>query len=76
MGHLRVIHPKHSLIYSMKLLKNMELEDWHHEHLTMDGPDGHPLNLVVHLISGTKEEIKAQLLQSIDAFFELTEEME
>lgn len=76
MPPLRVIHPRHSLVYSMKLLKNVELKDWHHEHLTMNGPDGQSLHLVVHLISGTKEEIKEQLLQSIDAFFELTDEME
>jgi len=75
MPKLRVVKPKHSLVYAMKLLKNTELENWHHEHLAMTGPDGEPVHLVVHLISGTKEEIRDQLLQSIDAFFDLADEI-
>lgn len=75
MAKLRVVKPKHSLIYSIKLLKNLELTDWHHEHVTLQGPEGQPLTMVFHLIGGTKEEIKEQLLQSIDAFFELSDEM-
>ncbi len=75
MPKLRVVRPKHSLIYAMKLLKNTELENWHHEHLQMKGPDEEPVRLVLHLISGTKEEIRDQLLQSIDAFFDLSDEI-
>ena len=75
MPKLRVVKPKHSLIYAMKLLKNTELENWQHEHLQMKGPDGEAVSLVVHLISGTKEEIRDQFLQSIDAFFDLSDEI-
>jgi hypothetical protein len=75
MAKLHVVKPEHSLIYSMKLLKNVSLKDWQHEHLDIEGPDGEPITLVLHMIGGTKEEIKAQLLQSIDAFFELAEEI-
>jgi hypothetical protein len=75
MAKLQVVKPKHSLIYAMKWLQNVSLEDWQHEHVQVQGPDGKPLQLVVHMIGGTKEEIKAQLLQSIDAFFDLTDEM-
>lgn len=75
MAKLQVVKPKHTLIYSMKLLKNLTLEDWQHEHLTLQGPDGEPVTMVVHMIGGTQEEIKQQLLDSIDAFFELADEM-
>lgn len=75
MAKLHVVKPEHSLIYSMKLLKNVSLQDWQHEHLDIEGPDGEPITLVLHMIGGTKEEIKAQLLQSIDAFFDLSEEI-
>jgi hypothetical protein len=75
MAKLQVVKPKHSLIYSMKLLKNVELEDWQHEHPEISGPDGDPIQLTVHLITGTREEIREQLLESIDAFFEITDEI-
>jgi len=75
MAKLQVIKPKHTLIYSMKLLKNLTLDDWKHEHLKLKGPDGQPIRMVVHMIGGTKEEIKEQLLQSVDAFFDLADEM-
>jgi hypothetical protein len=75
MAKLHVVKPEHSLIYSMKLLKNVSLHDWKHEHLDIEGPDGEQITLVLHMIGGTKEEIKAQLLQSIDAFFDLSEEI-
>jgi hypothetical protein len=75
MAKLRVVKPKHSLIYSMRLLKNVELDDWQHEHPEIAGPDGEPITLTVHLITGTREEIRQQLMESIDAFFELTDEM-
>jgi hypothetical protein len=74
MGKLHVVKPKHSLIYSIKLLKNVELDDWQHEYPEIAGPDGEPITLTVHLITGTREEIREQLMQSIDAFFELTDE--
>jgi hypothetical protein len=59
----------------MKLLKNIELSDWEHEHPQIKGPDGESLTLTIHLITGTREEIRDQLMQSIDAFFELSDEM-
>jgi hypothetical protein len=75
MPKLEVVKPKHSLIYSMKLLKNTSIEHWTHEHIQVAGPDGSPISLTLHLINGTREEIRAQLLQSIDAFFDLIDEM-
>ena len=75
MAKLQVVRPKHSLIYSMKLIKNKSLENWQHEHITVKGPDGEPVTVILHLITGTKEEIKEQLLQSVEAFFELADDM-
>lgn len=75
MPKLEVVKPKHSLIYSMKLLKNVTLDQWTHEHIQVAGPDGVPITMTLHLISGTREEIREQLMQSIDAFFDLIDEM-
>ena len=75
MPKLEVVKPKHSLIYSMKLLKNVSIDHWSHEHVQIAGPDGYTIPLTLHLISGTREELREQLLQSIDAFFELMDEM-
>ena len=75
MSKLQIVKPQHSLLYAMKWLPNMPLEDWQHEQVQVPGPQGDPVPLVVHMISGTKEEIRQQLLESIDAFFELSEEI-
>lgn len=74
MTKLHVVKPKHSLLYSMRLLKNIDLSEWKHEHIEIPGPDDKPLTFTIHSISGTREEIKQQLLQSIDAFFDLADE--
>lgn len=75
MPKLKVVKPKHSLIYSMKLLKNVSLDNWTHEQIQVAGPGGIPITMTLHLISGTREEIREQLTQSIDAFFDLIDEM-
>lgn len=75
MSKLHVVKPKHSLIYSMKLLKNVSLEDWKHQHLEIQGPEGEAIPMVFHMISGTKEEIREQFLHSIDAFFDLADDL-
>jgi hypothetical protein len=36
--------------------------------------DGNTSHITMHLIEGTRTQIRRQLLQSIDAFFELLEE--
>ena len=36
--------------------------------------DGTSRHITMHLIEGTKDQIKAMLLQSVDAFFELHDE--
>lgn len=74
MSKLQVIRPKHSLVYSMKLMRNTDLSDWKHPHVEITGPDEKPMTMVFHSIYGTREEIREQLLHSIDAFFELSDE--
>jgi hypothetical protein len=34
-------------------------------------PDGTTASMAVHVINGTPDEIKARLLESVDAFFEI-----
>ena len=74
MARLQVIKPKHSIVYSIKLFRNEDLSEWKHQHVEIEGPDGEPVSMVFHSIHGTREEIKEQLLQSIDAFFELSDD--
>ena len=74
MSHLHVVKPKHSIVYAIKLFRNKDLSDWKHQHVEIEGPDGEPVAMVFHSIHGTREEIRQQLLESIDAFFELSDE--
>ena len=41
------------------------------EHAQVLMEDGQTRQVTLHTIEGTKEQIKEQLLQSIDAFFEI-----
>ena len=74
MARLRVVKPKHSIVYSIKFFRNADLSAWKHQHVQIKGPEGKQVSMVFHSIHGTKEEIKEQLLQSIDAFFELSDD--
>jgi len=74
MSHLQIVKPKHSIVYSIKLFRNEDLSEWKHQHVDLAGPDGETVTMVFHSIHGTREEIRQQLLQSIDAFFELSDE--
>jgi len=42
-----------------------------HPHMPIVLPDGSPGNITLHVINGTPEEIKARLMESVDAFFEI-----
>ena len=74
MAKLKVVRPRHSIVYAIKLLRNEDLSEWKHQHVEIRGPGGEPVTMVFHSIHGTREEIREQLLQSIDAFFELSDE--
>jgi hypothetical protein len=41
--------------------------------VVVKGPAGEEAGMALHVLSGTREEIRRQLLASIDAFFDLVE---
>jgi len=59
---------KLTLIYGMRLMAE-EIAAVEHAQVLME--DGQTRQVTLHTIEGTKEQIKEQLLQSIDAFFEI-----
>jgi hypothetical protein len=42
-----------------------------HPHVSVTLPNGSVGSMAIHVINGTPEEIKARLLESVDAFFEI-----
>jgi hypothetical protein len=60
---------KLTLIYGMRMIAEEELAAVEHAQVLME--DGKTRQVTMHTIEGTKEQIKEQLLQSIDAFFEI-----
>jgi hypothetical protein len=62
--------PQYTLGYGMRLDKGTA-PDLAHTHVSITLPDGSEGNMALHVISGTPDEIKARLLGSIDAFFEI-----
>jgi hypothetical protein len=62
-----------TLVYGMRLIHGPSdaLEQIEPMHLRLKD-DGHALQVTAHVIEGTsREQIKQQLLRSVDAFFEL-----
>jgi hypothetical protein len=60
---------KLTLIYGMRLIDEEEIAAVENAQVLME--DGQTRQVTLHTIEGTKEQIKEQLLQSIDAFFEI-----
>jgi hypothetical protein len=60
---------KLTLIYGMRLIDGEEIAAVEHAQVLME--DGKTCQVTMHTLEGTKEQIKEQLLQSIDAFFEI-----
>ncbi len=42
-----------------------------HPHVQITLPDGSEGSMALHVINGAPDEIKARLLESVDAFFEI-----
>jgi len=63
-----------SFIYGMELRPAHEVDGVGDAALTLT--DGTQSHITMHLIEGTREQIKNMLLQSVDAFFELHDEMD
>jgi hypothetical protein len=58
-----------SLVYGLRLYRQGEVAGVNEGKVALrDGTDSHP---TLHLIEGTPEQIRAQLLASIDAFFDI-----
>ena len=58
-----------SLVYGLRLYDAGEVAGIDEGHVTLG--DGSESRVTLHLIEGTREQIRAQLLSSIDAFFEI-----
>jgi hypothetical protein len=63
-----------SLVYGLRLLPEGELERVGSGSITLK--NGREEHVTLHLLEGSKEEIEAQLKQSIDAFFDIYPEIQ
>lgn len=68
--HLKLVRPQYTLCYGMRLDRGAAPEQAH-LHVSVTLPDGSSDTMALHVINGSVEEIKAQLLESVDAFFEI-----
>ena len=69
-SHLKVVKPQYTLCYGMRLDPGTAPEQAH-PHVPVRLPDGTQGEMSLHVINGSVQEIRAHLLQSIDAFFEI-----
>ena len=58
-----------TLVYGMRLVGAGEIAAVEHAQVLMD--DGQTRQVTLHTIEGTRAQIKNQLLESIDAFFDI-----
>ena len=64
---------KLALIYGMRLLPADELEKVDDAEVTLKS--GKKAQVTMHLLEGGEDEIRSQLMQSLDAFFEFYPEI-
>ena len=64
---------KLALVYGMRLLPSDELEKVEDAEVTLKS--GKKAHVTMHLIEGGEDEIRQQLMQSLDAFFEFYPEI-
>ena len=64
---------KLALVYGMRLLPADEIEALEDAEITLKS--GKKVHVTMHLIEGGEEEIRGQLMQSLDAFFEFYPEL-
>ncbi len=63
-----------ALVYGLRMLPSDELSEVGHAEVTLKS--GKKAQVTMHLLEGeTEEEIRAQLAQSVDAFFEFYPEV-
>ena len=63
---------KLALVYGVRLLPSDELESVSDPAVALK--NGRKVSVTMHLIEGTRAQIRRQLLQSVEAFFELIDE--
>ena len=68
--NLKLARPQYTLGYGMRLDKGTAPE-LAHPQVSVTLPGGSEGSMALHVINGTPDEIKARLLQSVDAFFEI-----
>jgi len=64
---------KLALVYGMRLLPADEIEAVEDAEIALK--NGNKAHVTMHLIEGGEEQIRKQLLQSLDAFFEFYPEL-
>ncbi len=64
---------KLALVYGMRLLPADEIEALQEAEITLKS--GKKVHVTMHLIEGGEIEIRGQLMQSLDAFFEFYPEL-
>ncbi|HEY6391591.1 MAG TPA: hypothetical protein VIX89_09950 [Bryobacteraceae bacterium] len=64
---------KLALVYGMRLLPADEIEALQDAEITLK--NGKKAHVTLHLIEGGEDEIRGQLMQSLDAFFEFYPEL-
>lgn len=69
-SNLTPAKPHYTLSYGMRLDQGTAPEFAHPE-VPCPLPDGSGGSLTLHVINGTVDEIKARLLESVDAFFDI-----
>ena len=62
-----------SLVYGVRVYRAGEIAGIDEGTVTLS--DGSTSHITLHLIEGTREQIRAQLLTSIDAFFEIASDL-
>jgi len=71
---LKLVREDLTLVYGLALFRGKPAaEGGAHAHVTVTGPGGSEAGMSLHTLTGTREELKRQLLDSIDAFFDLVE---
>lgn len=60
-----------AIVYGIRMFDADTLDEVPEAYVMMK--DGETNTITLHLIEGTKEQCKQQLLQSLDAFFDLNE---
>ena len=60
---------KQTLVYGLRLISDEEVVAVEHAQILTQ--DGQTRQVTMHTIEGTREQIRRQLLESIDAFFDI-----